>query len=72
MAPGPAARYVARPAAAAESPSMAAYPAVAVIGLGTFGAAVATDLADYGHHVIGVDLELRPRQRPGRPAWRRR
>ena len=36
---------------------MASYPSVAVIGLGTFGAAVARDLADYGHHVTGVDLD---------------
>jgi trk system potassium uptake protein TrkA len=36
---------------------MAAYPSVAVIGLGTFGAAVAGDLTDYGHHVIGVDSD---------------
>ena len=36
---------------------MASHPAVAVIGLGTFGAAVAQDLSGYGHHVIGVDLD---------------
>ena len=36
---------------------MASHPSVAVIGLGTFGAAVAQDLADYGHYVIGVDLD---------------
>lgn len=36
---------------------MASHFPVAVIGLGTFGAAVAADLADYGHHVIGVDLD---------------
>ena len=29
---------------------------VAVIGLGTFGATIATDLASFGHHVIGIDL----------------
>ena len=32
---------------------------VAVIGLGTFGATIATDLASFGHHVIGIDLEER-------------
>ena len=36
---------------------MASHPSVAVIGLGTFGASVAQDLADFGHHVIGVDLD---------------
>ena len=30
---------------------------VAVIGLGTFGGTVAADLAGFGHHVLGVDLE---------------
>ena len=39
---------------------MASHPSVAVIGLGTFGAAVATDLAAYGHHVIGIDIDERP------------
>ena len=33
--------------------------AVAVIGLGTFGATVATDLAAFGHQVIGIDLDER-------------
>ena len=36
---------------------MASHPAVAVIGLGTFGASVAQDLTRYDHHVIGVDLD---------------
>lgn len=36
---------------------MASHPSVAVIGLGTFGASVAGDLADYGHHVIGIDVD---------------
>ena len=36
---------------------MASHPSVAVIGLGTFGAAVAQDLARYDHHVTGIDLE---------------
>lgn len=30
---------------------------VAVIGLGTFGGTVATDLAAFGHHVIGIDID---------------
>lgn len=30
---------------------------VAVIGLGTFGSTVAQDLAAFGHHVIGIDLD---------------
>ena len=30
---------------------------VAVIGLGTFGGTVAGDLASYGHHVLGIDLD---------------
>lgn len=38
---------------------MALHPDIAVIGLGNFGAAVATDLAAYGHHVIGIDLDER-------------
>ena len=29
---------------------------VAVIGLGTFGGTVAKDLAGFGHHVIGIDV----------------
>ena len=29
---------------------------VAVIGLGTFGGTVARDLANFGHHVIGIDV----------------
>ncbi|MDA8870166.1 TrkA family potassium uptake protein [Rhizobiaceae bacterium] len=33
--------------------------AVAVIGLGTFGGTVATDLASFGHHVIGIDVSER-------------
>ena len=32
---------------------------VAVIGLGTFGATIALDLAAFGHHVIGVDIDER-------------
>ena len=36
---------------------MASHPSVAVIGLGTFGAAVAQDLAEFGHYVIGLDLD---------------
>ena len=32
---------------------------VAVIGLGTFGATVAADLATFGHHVIGIDIDER-------------
>ena len=36
---------------------MASNPPVAVIGLGTFGAAVAQDLAEHGHYVVGVDLD---------------
>ena len=32
---------------------------VAVIGLGTFGATIAVDLASFGHHVIGVDVDER-------------
>ena len=32
---------------------------VAVIGLGTFGATIATDLASFGHHVIGIDTDER-------------
>ena len=32
---------------------------VAVVGLGTFGATIATDLASFGHHVIGIDLDER-------------
>ena len=31
--------------------------AIAVIGLGTFGGTVARDLAAFGHHVIGIDLD---------------
>ena len=30
---------------------------VAVIGLGTFGGTVASDLAAFGHHVIGIDID---------------
>lgn len=30
---------------------------VAVIGLGTFGGTVARDLASFGHHVIGIDVD---------------
>ena len=30
---------------------------VAVIGLGTFGGTVAGDLASYGHHVLGIDVD---------------
>ena len=30
---------------------------VAVIGLGTFGGTVARDLAGFGHHVIGIDVD---------------
>ncbi|WP_308917638.1 TrkA family potassium uptake protein [Jannaschia sp. LMIT008] len=30
---------------------------VAVVGLGTFGGAVARDLAAFGHHVLGIDVE---------------
>ena len=30
---------------------------VAVIGLGTFGGTVAADLAAFGHHVIGIDID---------------
>ncbi len=33
-----------------------AIPSVAVIGLGTFGGTVAADLAAFGHHVIGMDV----------------
>ena len=36
---------------------MASHPSVAVIGLGTFGASVAQDLAGVGHHVVGLDLD---------------
>ena len=32
---------------------------VAVIGLGTFGGTVAKDLAAFGHHVVGVDIDER-------------
>ncbi|WMS44242.1 TrkA family potassium uptake protein [Acuticoccus sp. MNP-M23] len=32
---------------------------VAVIGLGTFGGTVATDLVAFGHHVIGIDTDER-------------
>ena len=35
---------------------MASHPSVTVIGLGAFGAAVATDLAKYGHHIVGIDV----------------
>ena len=31
--------------------------AVAVVGLGTFGGTVARDLAAFGHHVIGIDVD---------------
>ena len=30
---------------------------VAVIGLGTFGGTVAQDLAAFGHHVVGIDVD---------------
>ena len=30
---------------------------VAVIGLGTFGGTVARDLASFGHHVVGIDVD---------------
>lgn len=30
---------------------------VAVIGLGTFGSTVATDLARFGNHVLGIDID---------------
>ena len=30
---------------------------VAVIGLGTFGGTVARDLAAFGHHVVGIDID---------------
>ena len=36
---------------------MASHPSVAVIGLGTFGSSVAEDLANVGHHVVGLDLD---------------
>ena len=32
---------------------------VAVIGLGTFGGTVAADLAAFGHHVVGIDVDER-------------
>lgn len=38
-------------------PSPAPTGPVAVIGLGTFGSTVATDLAGFGHHVIGIDVD---------------
>ena len=36
---------------------MSTNSAVAVIGLGTFGGTIARDLASFGHHVIGVDVD---------------
>ena len=30
---------------------------IAVIGLGLFGSAVATTLAEQGHHVLGIDID---------------
>ena len=70
---GDPARPVSAPAAAAAPAGLEAQTAapragagrrelvgpVAVIGLGTFGATIATDLATFGHHVIGVDLQER-------------
>ncbi len=38
---------------------MPSFGSVAVIGLGTFGATIATDLAAFGHHVIGIDIDER-------------
>ncbi len=32
---------------------------VAIIGLGAFGGTVAADLAGFGHHVIGIDIDER-------------
>ena len=42
---------------AASSPTLVG--PVAVIGLGTFGGTVARDLAAFGHHVIGIDVDER-------------
>lgn len=42
-----------------DSDPSAPVGAVAVIGLGTFGATVAKDLAAFGHHVIGIDIDER-------------
>ena len=42
-----------------HSASRSTIGSVAVIGLGTFGSTVARDLAGFGHHVIGVDVDER-------------
>ena len=42
-----------------KPPSQATTGPVAVIGLGTFGGTVAKDLAAFGHHVVGIDIDER-------------
>lgn len=43
--------------AAADASAIRPIGPVAVIGLGTFGGTVAADLAGFGHHVVGVDVD---------------
>lgn len=39
------------------APMAETYTTVAVLGLGAFGSAVAKDLASFGHHVVGIDID---------------